>query len=79
MNAAADKRRPVCGACGDCGLIYPPKGSRGSLASLPARAMPLPCSLCDAGALELRTWHILSKVGAPTPEIEIFKFRKAKG
>jgi hypothetical protein len=79
MNAAADKRRPVCGACDDGGLIYPKPGQRGSLISLPARAMPLPCVMCEAGMIEQAVWAQLHTCGTPTPEIEIYRYRKRIG
>lgn len=77
MTQAAEKRRHNCASCGDTGLIYPPRAQRGSLAAA-VRAMPLPCSFCEAGELELQLQTQM--FGQPCgPEIEIMQFRAGGG
>lgn len=74
-----------CQACKGGGLVYPPRGvqygERLRIApnTQPARALPLPCSFCAAGALEAMLWEVLESKGMRGAEIEIRAFRKAKG
>lgn len=91
MNAASDKpRKFACPSCQDTGLIIAPRGMKlsdwdGRFESLPGpvRALPLPCSFCEAGRLELEVENRVDKLrrahGCTGGEIEIFRFRQAKG
>lgn len=65
-----------CHACKGLGLIFPPAPVRTSTASAAVRAMPVPCSFCEAGEIERRAE---SKVKQGAFEFEIFHFRKVKG
>ena len=91
MTAAGEKPHKFnCPTCQDTGLIVAPRARRlldwdGKASSLPgpARALPLPCSFCAAGALELEVENRVAKLrrayGSTGGEIEIFRFRQAKG
>jgi hypothetical protein len=92
MNTASEKpRKFACETCQDTGLVVAPRALRlkewdGRLTSLPgpARALPIPCALCEAGALEIRA-HEKAEAqrvvtgGKHDGEIEIRIFRKLKG
>lgn len=92
MNAAGEKRRRFeCAICQDTGLVYPPKAAglfarfvdgRLHRAHAPARPLPHPC-ICAAGDAEAKIQSDVDKLqralGHKAHEIEIFRFRQAKG
>lgn len=86
VKTAPERRDGECLHCQGLGLIYPAKSVKysqwnGKLDSLPtpARALPLPCMFCEAGAIEGRVWDDLQARGVDGAELEIRAFRKAKG
>lgn len=93
MNAASEKpRKFACPSCQDTGLIVAPRSitirmQDGEPTMInrpgPVRALPLPCSFCEAGRLELEVENRVEKLrrahGCTGGEIEIFRFRQAKG
>lgn len=92
MTAAGEKPHKFnCPTCRDTGVIVPPRNVRqtyidGKIVERPispARALPLPCSFCAAGEIELEVENRVAKLrrayGSTGGEIEIFRFRQAKG